>query len=38
MFSLEDALARQPGVDPAELREDLAKLARAGVIVETEMH
>jgi lysine-specific demethylase/histidyl-hydroxylase NO66 len=37
MFSLEEALARQTGIDPSELRGDLARLARAGVIVETEM-
>jgi ribosomal protein L16 Arg81 hydroxylase len=36
-FSLNDALARHVGVDPAELRGVLAKLIAAGVIVETEM-
>jgi lysine-specific demethylase/histidyl-hydroxylase NO66 len=37
MFSLGDALGRQSGVDPAELRAVLAKLIAAGVLVETEM-
>ena len=37
LFSLEDAIARQPGLDRQELRRDLEQLARAGVIVETEM-
>jgi hypothetical protein len=37
MFSLGDALSRQPGVDPTELRGVLQQLAAAGVIVETEM-
>ncbi len=36
-FSLGDALARNVSVDPTELRGVLAKLAAAGVIVETEM-
>jgi ribosomal protein L16 Arg81 hydroxylase len=37
MFSVDDALARQSGVDRAALIEDLERLAQAGVIVETEM-
>jgi ribosomal protein L16 Arg81 hydroxylase len=37
MFSLGDALSRQPGVDPSELRRVLQQLLAAGVIVETEM-
>jgi ribosomal protein L16 Arg81 hydroxylase len=37
MFSVDDALARQPGIDRAALSADLARLAKAGVIVETEM-
>jgi bifunctional lysine-specific demethylase and histidyl-hydroxylase NO66 len=37
MFSMDDALARQPGVDRAALAADLGRLANAGVIVETEM-
>jgi hypothetical protein len=37
MFSLGDALSRQPGVDPTELRSVLKQLVAAGVIVETEM-
>jgi bifunctional lysine-specific demethylase and histidyl-hydroxylase NO66 len=37
LFSLDDAAARQPGVDRRELRHDLELLARAGIIVETEM-
>jgi hypothetical protein len=37
MFSLDDALARQPGVDPAALAADFERLERAGVIVATEM-
>jgi cupin superfamily protein len=37
MFSVDDALARQPGVDRAALVADLERLAKAGVIVETEM-
>jgi ribosomal protein L16 Arg81 hydroxylase len=37
LFSLEDAIAHQPGLDRQELRRDLEQLARAGVIVETEM-
>ena len=37
MFSVEDALARQSGIDRKVLQEDLERLANAGVIVETEM-
>ena len=37
MFSLADALSRQPGVDASELRGVLQQLLAAGVIVETEM-
>jgi len=37
MFSLDDALARQPDIERAALKNDLERLARAGVIVETEM-
>jgi bifunctional lysine-specific demethylase and histidyl-hydroxylase NO66 len=37
LFSLEDAAARQPGVGRQELQHDLDLLARAGIIVETEM-
>ena len=37
MFSLGDALSRQPGVDPTELRGVLQQLLAAGVVVETEM-
>ena len=37
MFSVDDALARQAGVDRAALKVDLERLAKAGVIVETEM-
>lgn len=37
LFSLGDALARNAGTDPAELRGVLAQLTAAGVIVETEM-
>lgn len=37
LFSLEDAIARQPGLDRQELQRDMEQLARAGVIVETEM-
>jgi lysine-specific demethylase/histidyl-hydroxylase NO66 len=37
MFSLGDALSRQPGVDPTQLRSVLQQLVAAGVIVETEM-
>jgi len=37
LFSLDDAAARQPSVDRLELHRDLERLARAGIIVETEM-
>ncbi|MBK7902446.1 MAG: cupin [Proteobacteria bacterium] len=37
LFSLDDAAARQPSVNRVELRRDLDLLARAGIIVETEM-
>ena len=37
MFSLEDAAARQPGLDRAELDRDLARLVDAGILVATEM-
>jgi bifunctional lysine-specific demethylase and histidyl-hydroxylase NO66 len=37
MFSVNDALARQPGIDRAALLADLAKLEKAGVLVATEM-
>jgi len=37
LFALDDALARQNGVDSRELRADLEMLLRAGVIVATEM-
>lgn len=37
VFSLEDAIARQSGVDRSELRSDLEKLLDAGVLAETEM-
>lgn len=37
VFSLEDAIARQSGVDRAELRADLEKLLDAGVLAVTEM-
>jgi ribosomal protein L16 Arg81 hydroxylase len=37
MFSVDDALARQPGADRAALAADLARLEKAGVIVATEM-
>jgi hypothetical protein len=37
LFSLEDAITRQPGVDRSELSGDLDKLVKAGVIAETEM-
>lgn len=37
MFSVDDALARQPGVDHATLQADLERLLRAGIIVVTEM-
>jgi len=37
LFSVDDALARQPGVDRAALAADLERLEKAGVIVATEM-
>lgn len=37
LFSLEDAIARQPHVDRQELKGDLRRLLDAGVLVETEM-
>jgi hypothetical protein len=37
MFSVDDALARQPGADRAALAADLEQLERAGVIVATAM-
>ena len=37
LFSLDDAAARQPSIDRLELRRALELLARAGIIVETEM-
>lgn len=37
LFSLEDAASRQPCVERQELLRDLDLLARAGIIVETEM-
>jgi bifunctional lysine-specific demethylase and histidyl-hydroxylase NO66 len=37
MFSVDDALARQPGIDRAALLADLERLEKAGVIVATEM-
>lgn len=37
MFSVDDALARQTGVDRKALIEDLERLAKAGIVVETEM-
>ncbi len=37
LFSLDDAAARQPSVNRAELQRDLELLARAGIIIETEM-
>jgi JmjC domain len=37
MFSVDDALARQPGVDRGVLAADLERLEKAGVIVATEM-
>jgi len=37
VFSLEDAAARQTGLDRAEFQRDLDQLIRAGVLVETEM-
>jgi hypothetical protein len=37
MFSVDDALARQPGVDRAALLADLARLEQCGVLVVTEL-
>jgi lysine-specific demethylase/histidyl-hydroxylase NO66 len=37
MFSVDDALARQPGVDRAALAADLERLEKAGILVATEM-
>lgn len=37
MFSVDDALARQPGVDRAALVADLERLEKAGLLVATEM-
>lgn len=37
MFSVDDALARQPGADRAALAADLERLERAGILVATEM-
>ena len=37
MFSVDDALARQPGIDREALLGDMERLAKSGVIVETEM-
>ena len=37
LFSLEDAVTRQPSVDRSELGRDLEQLVKAGIIVETEM-
>src|SRR5262245_746625 len=37
MFSVDDALARQPGIDRAALAADLERLAQAGILVATEM-
>ena len=37
MFSVDDALARQPGVDRAALAADLERLEQAGILVATEM-
>lgn len=37
MFSLEDALSRQPGADPGEARAALEKLLQAGLVVPTEL-
>jgi hypothetical protein len=37
MFSVDDALTRQPGVDRETLLGDLGRLERAGIIVATEM-
>ncbi len=37
VFSLDDALARQAGIDPAELRADIERLLDAGILAVTEM-
>ena len=37
MFSVDDALARQPGTDRAALAADLERLERAGILVATDM-
>jgi ribosomal protein L16 Arg81 hydroxylase len=37
LFSLDDAAARQAGVDRAELQRDIAQLERAGILMLTEM-
>jgi len=37
LFSLEDAIARQPGLDRQDLRRDLEQLLKTGVLAETEM-
>jgi hypothetical protein len=37
MFSVDDALARQPGIDRAALLADLERLEKAGILVATEM-
>ena len=37
MFSVDDALARQPGIDRAALTADLERLEKAGILVATEM-
>ena len=37
MFSVDDALARQPGAERAALAADLERLERAGILVATEM-
>jgi hypothetical protein len=34
---VDDALARQPGIDGAALVDDIERLEKAGVIVATEM-
>lgn len=37
LFSVADALARQPGIEHREFQQDLGRLERAGIIVPTEM-
>jgi hypothetical protein len=37
LFSVDDALARQPGIDRAALKADLERLEKAGILVATEM-